>query len=126
MPGPNKAAVENSNKISKIGQDATHRAGEISEHMAHIGTNVAEAAVEISQQATRSALEMATQMAERSVDQFGRAFSLADRDGAETVQQSARNIEAVTQATTVLVHGFQDISREWLDWAQQRFQRHLD
>ena len=39
---------------------------------------------------------------------------------------SSRNIQAVAECSTVLAQGVQDISREWLDWAQHRFQQQLE
>jgi hypothetical protein len=69
---------------------------------------------------------MAAQMAERSVDQFTRAFGLSGRDAREAAEQSSRNLEAVAECSAVLAQGLQDISREWLDWAQHRFQQQLE
>ena len=111
MFASNKEAAKSAKEIREIRKEDAHRADEISEHMAHT---------------IRSTLETATQLAEHSVDRFGRAFGFSERDGGETVQQSLRDIQAVTERATVLVHGVQDISREWSDWPQHRFERHLD
>jgi hypothetical protein len=69
---------------------------------------------------------MATQVAEQSVDQFARVFGFSGRETQEAAEQSSRNIQAVAECSTVLAQGVQDISREWLDWAQSRFQSQLD
>ena len=39
---------------------------------------------------------------------------------------SAENVEAVTETGSVLVRGFHDVSREWVELAQQRLQRNAE
>ena len=40
--------------------------------------------------------------------------------------QSTQNIEAVTQTSTVLVRGFQDVSQEYLNVVREQLQRNMD
>ena len=68
---------------------------------------------------------MAAQVPERSVDQFERALGLSETVG-EALQQSSENLQAIAECSSVLAQGMQDISREWLDWAQKRMQRQLE
>ena len=125
MAESNRAAAGKASDINKVAQDNATEAAEVGQHVAHIGTDIAQSVTEIGQQAVQSTLHMAVQVAERSVDQFERAFGLSDTVG-ETVQQSSQNIQAIAECTTVLAQGVQDISREWLDWAQKRMQRQLE
>jgi len=41
-------------------------------------------------------------------------------------RQAAQNLQAVTQTSTVLARGFQDVSRECLGVMQEQLQRNLD
>ena len=93
---------------------------------AETGAETIRANAETVQQIMQSGVSMATQAAERSVDQFTRVFGLSGREAQEAAEQSSRNIDAVAECSTVLAQGFQDISREWLGWAQNRFQSHLN
>src|SRR5919199_4126210 len=125
MVESNKAADAKANEVSNIAVESTGEAAEAAQHVAQVGADIAQSVTEIGQQAVQSTLHMAVQVAERSVDQFERAFGLSDTVG-ETVQQSSQNIQAIAECTTVLAQGVQDISREWLDWAQKRMQRQLE
>src|SRR5919199_6164374 len=122
MAESNSATAGRTDEISRI---AGEGAAEAAQHVAHIGADIAQSVTEIGQQAVQSTLQMAVQVAERSVDRFERAFGLSEGVG-ETVRQSSHDIQAIAECTTVLAQGIQDISREWLDWAQKRMQRQLE
>jgi phasin family protein len=72
------------------------------------------------------ALNTAGQSFQRATDQITRAIGFGGPQFEEMARQSSQNVEAMTQANTVLVRGAQDISREWLELAQSRLQRNLD
>ena len=126
MAESNKYVAAKANEISNVVRENTTEATEVGQHVAQVGTDIARSVTEISQQAVQSTLHIAVQVAERSVDQFERTFGLSGQEAQEAAEQSSENIQAITECTTILAQGAQDISREWLDWVQKRVQRHLE
>ena len=126
MAESNRAAAGKAKETSKMAHESGAEAAEIGQRVSQIGTDMAQSVTEIGQQAMQSTLLMAVQVAERSVDQFERAFGFSGREANEAVQQCSQNIQAVAECTAVLAQGVQDISREWLDWAKTRMQRQLE
>ena len=126
MAESNRAAAGKVSGISNIARETSAEAAEAAQHVSQIGTDIAQSVTEISQQAMQSTLHMAVEAAQRSVDQFERAFGFSGQEANEAVQQSSQNLQAIAECTTVLAQGVQDISREWLDWAQKRTQRQLE
>jgi phasin family protein len=82
-------------------------------------------AAEITQETIRSTMETMSQAFRRSADQFARSFGLSE-NGQELAREASRNIEAVSECSAILLRGFQEISREWLNLAQHQFQRNLE
>jgi phasin family protein len=44
----------------------------------------------------------------------------------DLTRQATQNLEAITQTGSVLARGFQELSREWLDLVQERFQKNAE
>lgn len=77
----------------------------------------------------RSGSETANRIAERSMEQWTRLFGLSGETARQTVQQSSSNIQAMLESTTIVADGLQDLSGEWLRFAQERLEQnmaHLD
>jgi hypothetical protein len=58
-------------------------------------------------------------------DQVSRTFGFTGQSK-DITRRAAQNFEAVTEAGSVLVRGFQDVSREWVELAQQRLQKNTE
>jgi len=71
-------------------------------------------------------METATRAFQSSADQFSRSFGVSSQEGQDLAQQSRRNVEAITECSAILVRGFQEISREWLNLTQHRVQKNLE
>ena len=123
MPAARKDSDDQINQANRQAADATRNA---SEEVARASSDIAQRNTETVQELVRSGVETASKMAERSLDQFASVFGFSGREAQEAAEQSSRNIQAVAECSTVLARGAQDISREWLDWAQQRFQQQLE
>jgi phasin family protein len=78
------------------------------------------------QDTLRSGLNVVSQESRRATDQMTQLFTLSAARGEELTRRSAEGMEALTQASTALTRGFQDLSREWLTLAQARLQRNVD
>ena len=119
----NTRATEAARTAARTVADETANA---SQQAARASAEIAERSTETVQQIVQSTVQMATQATERSVEQFAQVFGFPGRQTDETAQQSSQNIEALAEASTVLAQGAQEISREWLSLAQNRFKQNLD
>ena len=69
---------------------------------------------------------MATQSFRRINDQFTKALGFNGPQAEELARRSSQNLQAVSQANTVLARGFQDASHEWISLAQERVTKNID
>ena len=90
-----------------------------------MGSAVSQAA-EAAQDTMRAFFRTAWQDLERARDQFARSLGFSTRDRQELERQSASTLKAVNDCSTILLRGVQEISREWITMAQQRFQKNLE
>ena len=63
--------------------------------------------------------------AQRVADEFGRVFGVGGQNE-ELTRQATQNLEAITETGSVLMRGFQDVSREWLDLMQERLRKNTE
>jgi phasin family protein len=68
----------------------------------------------------------AAEGAQRFTEQVSQLFSLSAGRGEELTRQSAQNLEAITEASTALTRGFEEVSREWLGLVQEGVRRNMD
>jgi len=134
MPNPNiheptslaktgrNAAVE-ANRTAKV---VANGSGKVAEEAARAGADVARQSAETAQDAFRSSLNTATQSFRHVTDQFTQALGFSGPDAEELARKASQNMEAVTQASTVLAQGAQEISREWFGLAQARFKNNME
>ncbi len=69
--------------------------------------------------------DAAGRIMERSMSQVSKIWGLSE-DATQTVQQSASNLQSVIDSTTIIAGGLQDISEEWMRFAQNRIEEQLD
>jgi hypothetical protein len=78
------------------------------------------------QETWQNSFSTVSEVARRSTDQAMQVFSVPNGEGQGLVEQASQNLRAVTQSGTVLIRGAQDVSREWLELSQKRWQRNLE
>jgi phasin family protein len=61
-----------------------------------------------------------------AADQFTQVLGFAGPQAEELAKRSSQNIEALSQASNILVTGAQEISREGFDVMQERMAKNLD
>jgi phasin family protein len=88
--------------------------------------DTAQQAAEATQETVRAAIDTASQTFQRSADQIARSFGFSGQQGEELARQSTRNLEAMTECGSILMRGWQEISREWMSLGQRRLQRNLE
>jgi phasin family protein len=63
---------------------------------------------------------------QKAADQYTQMVGFAGPQAEELARRSSQNMEVVTQASTILMKGAQEISREWLQLMQERLSKNLD
>jgi phasin family protein len=76
--------------------------------------------------AGREGLRIASETSQLLTDRAAQLFGFAGDRGQELSRQSSQNLEIVTEASAVLMRGFQDISQEVIGLVQERAQRNLE
>jgi phasin family protein len=74
----------------------------------------------------RKGSEAANRLAERSMDQVSKALGLSGETARQTLQQSSSNVQAILESTTIIADGLQDLSGEWLRFAQERLEQNME
>jgi len=74
----------------------------------------------------KSGSEAANRMAERSMEQFRNLFGFGGEAGRQTMAQSSGNLQAVVESTSLVADGMQDVSAEWLRFAQDRMEQNME
>ena len=63
--------------------------------------------------------------AQRVAEEFGRVLGVGGQNENLT-RQASQNLEAITETGSVLIRGFQDVSREWLELMQERLRKNAE
>jgi phasin family protein len=74
---------------------------------------------------TKDAVSAGLDGVKQVTDQFTRAFGFTGQSE-EVTRRATQNLEAVTETGSVLLRGFQDLSREWVELAQHRLQKNTE
>ena len=93
---------------------------------AKVGSEYIHAKVEEAQDAMRSGLNSVSENTRRFTDQVTQAYGITGEGREELTRQGAQSLEMMTQASTMLTHGVQDLSREWFSLTQERLQKNLE
>jgi phasin family protein len=71
-------------------------------------------------------LNPATQSFQRMTDQVKQVLGMHDFEAEEQTRCASQNLQAVTQASTVLVRGAQEVSREWFGLVQEQLTKRVE
>jgi phasin family protein len=104
---------EHIDRASESGRKVADEAMRASENAAHRGAETA-------QQALESGLSSVVHSFQRVTDQFTQVLGVAAPQAEELARRASQNIAAISQASTVLTKGAQEISREWFDVTRER------
>jgi phasin family protein len=99
---------------------------EATERAARAGAEAVRRNAENLNESWRSGTDAASRMAERSMDQFSKMFGLSSDTARQTLQRSSGNLQAVIESTNIVASGLQNVSGEWMRFAQSRFEDNLD
>ena len=118
----NKAADEAA-RTARIVTDETARVGEQAERA---GADIARRSTETARDTVQSGLNTASETFQRMSDQFTQVLGFNGPQAEELARRSSQNLQAVSQASTVLARGAQEVSREVIQLVQDRLQKNLD
>jgi phasin family protein len=118
----NKAADEAA-RTARVVTDETARVGE---QTARAGADVFRRSTETARESVQSGLNTATQTFQRMTDQFTQVLGFNGPQSEELTRRSSQNLQAVTQASTVLARGAQEVSQEVFGLVQDRLQKNVE
>ena len=117
--GQNKATDETTRTV-------TDEAARVGEQTARAGADVFRRSTETARDNLQAGLNTATLTFERINDQFTQALGLNGPQAEELARRSSQNLQAVSQASSVLARGFQEVSHEVLGLVQDRMTKNID
>src|SRR5215204_6595530 len=123
----------NTNEQNKAADEAARTARTVTDEAARVGEQTARAGADMARRGTETArdnlqqgLNTATQTFQRINDQFTQALGFSGPQAEELTRRSSQNIQAVSQASSVLMKGAQEVSHAWFGFAQERVQKNMD
>src|SRR3954453_12601878 len=103
----NKAADE----AARTARTVTDEAAPVGEQTARPGADPFRRSTETARESVQSGLNTATQTFQRVSDQFTKVLGFNGPQAEELARRSSQNLQAVTQASTVLARGAQEVSQ---------------
>jgi len=105
---------------------AAESVNKVADEMTRAGSDIARNGAETARQGLESGLNSTVDTFHRVTDQFTHVLGFVGPQSEELARKSSQNIEAVSQASTVLTKGAQEISRAWFDAMRERIAKNLE
>src|SRR5438132_9007705 len=118
----NRAADE----AARTARTVTDEAARVGEQTARAGADMARRGTETARDTVQSGLNTATETFQRMSDQFTQMLGFNGPQSEELARRSSQNLQAVSQASTVLARGAQEATREVLNLVQDRLQKNVE
>lgn len=104
----------------------THNTTSKTNSRAEVRGEYIHAKVDEAQDAMRPGLNSVSENTRRFTDQITQAYGITGEGREELTRQGAQSLEMMTQASTMLARGVQDLSHEWFSLTQERMRKNLD
>lgn len=117
---------EQDHKAAEVARTVTNEAARVGEQAARAGADLARRGAETARESLQSGVNLATESLQRINDQFTKVWGYSGPQAEELARRSSQNIQAVSQASSVLMKGAQELSHEWFGFAQERVQKNMD
>src|SRR3954462_1399501 len=118
---------------NKAADEAARTAGPVTDETARVGDQTARAGADVFRRGSETArdtfqsgLNSATQTVQRMSDQFTKVLGFNGPQSEELARRSSQNLQAVSQASSVLMKGAQEVSHEVLGLVQDRMTKNMD
>ena len=125
--------TRNDNDQNRAADEAARTARTVTDEAARVGEQSARAGADIARRSTETAcdtfqagLNTASETFQRITDQVTKVLGFSGPQAEELARRSSENLQAVSQASTVLTKGAQEVSREWFNAAQERLTKGMD
>jgi phasin family protein len=118
----NKAADE----AARTARTVTDEAARVGEQTARAGADIARRGTETARDTMQSGLNTATETFQRMSDQFTKVLGFNGPQSEELTRRSSQNLQAVSQASSVLMKGAQEVSHEVFGLVQDRVQKNVE
>src|SRR3954462_1335704 len=118
----NKAADE----AARTARTVTDEAARVGEQTARAGADAFRRSTETARESVQSGLNTATETFQRISDQFTKVLGFNGPQAEELPRRSSQNLQAVSQASSVLMKGAQEVSQEAFGLVQDRLQKNMD
>ena len=126
-------ATRNDNDQNRAADEAARTARTVTDEAARVGEQTARAGADMARRGTETArdtfqtsLNTATETFQRMSDQFTQVLGFNGPQAEELARRASQNLQAMTQAHTVLARGFQEASHEWINMARERVTKNMD
>ncbi|MFL5285624.1 MAG: phasin family protein [Rhodopila sp.] len=126
-------ATRNDNEQNKAADEAARTARTVTDEAARVGEQTARAGADIARRGTETArnvmesgLNTAKETFQRMTDQFSQVLGFNGPQSEELARRSSQNLQAFSQASSVLVRGAQEVSQEVFGLVQDRMQKNVD
>src|SRR3954466_9822274 len=117
-----KAADE----AARTARTVTDEAARVGEQAARTGVDIARRSAETARGTLQSGLNTATETFQRMSDQFTQVLGFSGPQSEELTRRSSQNLQAVSQASSVLMKNAQEVSHEVIQLVQDRLQKNVE
>ena len=93
---------------------------------AWVAPKAAQQAVRTTQEVVQTTVSSASEATQRTTDQVVTMFGAARQRAQDLTERASQSLQAVTQTSTALARGVQDVSGECLEMVQERMRTNLD
>jgi len=118
----NRAADE----AARTARTVTDEAARVGEQSARAGADIARRGTEATRDTFQAGLNTASETFQRMSDQVTKVLGFNGPQSEELTRRSSQNLQAVSQASTVLMRGAQEVSHEVIGLVQDRVQKNID
>ena len=114
------------NEAARTARTVTDEAARVGEQTARAGADMARRGTETARDGLQQGLNTATETVRRMTDQFTQVLGFNGPQAEELARRSSQNLQAVSQASSVLMKGAQEVSHEVLGLVQDRMTKNID
>jgi phasin family protein len=118
----NRAADE----AARTARTVTDEAARVGEQTARAGADMARRGTEATRDTMQAGLNTANETVQRITDQFTKVLGFNGPQSEELARRSSQNLQAVSQASSVLARGAQEVSREVIQLVQDRLEKNVE
>src|SRR3954464_12138458 len=113
-------------EAARTARTVTDEAARVGEQTARAGADIVNRSTETARNVVEAGLNTATPALQRATDQFTKVLGFSGPQAEQLAHRASENLQAVSQANTVLARGFQEASHEWISLAKERMTKNMD